>query len=115
MGVYFDDGVFDEERLVYIRICHQLIQIDTGGMQQLLLFHIFGTVCIKVYFGLLIVETGEVTDVIAFFHDAEPFFRQFYGIVQIGETYFLLDKVIVFCGKAGHKVFDGYTGICFAL
>ena len=105
MGVYFDDGVFDEERLVYIRICHQLIQIDARSYYQFLLFHVLCTVSIKVYFCLLVVQSGEVTDMIAFFHNAQTLFGQWYGIQEIFQAYLLLDVVIIFGGQSGYEIF----------
>ena len=84
-------------------------------MQQLLLFHILGTVCIEVYLCLLVIQTGEVTDVITLFHDTQTLFGQRYGIAEIIQTDLMLQIVVIFGSDVGYEVFYGDTGIGFTL
>ena len=104
-----------DERAVYVFIGHQFVQLDARGMQQFLLFHILRTVGIEVYFGLLVVQAGEVTDVIPFFYDAQAFFGERYGVAEVFQADFVLNVVVVFGCDVGYQVFDGNTGIGFAL
>lgn len=82
-GADVDEAVFNDERAVYIFTCHQLVQLDTRGMQQFLLFHVLRAVGIEVYFGLLVVQAGEVADVIPFLYDAQTLFGERYSVAEI--------------------------------
>ena len=84
-------------------------------MQQFLLLHVFGAVGVEVHFCLLIVQTGEVTDVVTFFYDSQALFRQRYRITEILQADFLLNIVVIFGCQIGYQVFDGDTGIGFSL
>ena len=114
-GADVDEAVFNDERAVYVFTRHQLVQLDTRGMQQFLLFHVLRAVGIEVYFGLLVVQAGEVTDVIPFLYDAQALFGERYGVAEIFQTDGVLHVVVVLGGDVGYEVFDGDTGVGFAL
>ena len=79
------------------------------------MFHVLRAVSIEVYFGLLVVQAGEVTDVIPFLYDAQTLFGERYGVAEIFQTDGVLHVVVVLGGDIGNEVFDGDTGVGFAL
>ena len=80
-------------------------------MYQFPLLDILRPVGIEVHRGLLIIQSGEVSDVVAFFHDAQTFLRQRHGIAEILQPDFLLDVVVVFRREGGDEIFDGNPGV----
>ena len=84
-------------------------------MEQFLLLHVLRTVGVEVHFGLLVVQTGEVTYVIAFFYDAQALLGERYGIAEVVQTDFVLYIIVVFGGDVGYQVFDGDAGVGLAL
>ena len=74
-----------------------------------------GTVSVKVHLCLLQVQTRVIANNPAFLHNAQAFFRKCHGIIQVVHTYALLHKVIVLSHEVGHIVFNGQSGLRFAL
>ena len=95
MCIQIDQRIFQFKPLVHILVGHQLIQTDFRSDQCFLLLHILRTVGIEIHLGLLIVQSGKGTDIEAGLNQSDTFLGQLHRVVEILQTDFLLDKVII--------------------
>ena len=79
------------------------------------MFHVLRTVGIEVYFSLLVVQAGEVSDMITLLYDTQTFFGERYGIAEVLQADCVLYIIVIFGCNIGYQIFDGDTGIGFAL